>query len=300
MANLNKGSATSKIQFGLPLTQPSKQTILPIITAAARVVGFFPIAETTFTGTETTFALPDGSVPITTVTLPPKNTSNIFDEGRVQQYMAAHWPEGPGTLSTALVTTPAYTDLKPWLGYKELVTGDIPNGLGYYSWWSMPEVHWLNHFGRGVFLESLVFNMDKYPYTAPPSPSNPTVTTPQTLRWACTADLTSFQQDCAFFDFSWTTLFQTQFPPDTTQEGAGLVPLSIATTSNPAGGFFKASVVQSQGQGIIGGGGVVFNTVRILRLQDPTAGTYTFDFTISASQNGQVQQVPVVLNLTVV
>lgn len=299
MANLNYGSSTSKIQFGLALAQSSTQTILPIVTAAGRVVGFFPITETVFTGSETVFTLADGSVPITTVTLPPKNTSNVFNEGRVQQYMAAHWPEGPGTLSTSLVKSPTYTDLKPWLGYTELVTGDIPNGLGYYSWWSMPETHWLNHFGRGVFIESLMFNMDKYPYSAPPSPSNPTVTTPQTLRWACTADLTSFQQDCAFFDFNWVTLFQAQFPVDTTQEGAGLVPLSIATTSNPAGGFFKASVVQSQGQAIIGGGGVVFNTVRILRLQDPTAGTYVFDFTISASENGSVVSVPVVLNLTV-
>jgi hypothetical protein len=288
----------SQIQFGLALAQPSKQTILPIITTKGAVKGFFPIASTTFTGTETTYALSQGDVPITTVTLPPKNVSNIFDEGRVQQYMGAYWPDGPGTLDTALVTIPTYSDLSPWLGYRELVTADIPNGLGYYSWWSMPEVHWINHFSRGVFLESMMFNMEDYPYV-PQTTTPPPVTTPATLRWATTVNLASFAADCSWFDFNWVALFKTSYPP--TDDGLNnFVPLSIVTDTNPAGGFFKASVVQGQGQGIISGGGVVFSTVRILRLADPTAGTYTFTFTISATQNGVVVNVPATLNLTVV
>lgn len=299
MANLNYGSATSKIQFGLPLNQPSTQTILPIVLTTGRVVGFFPITSTTFTGAETTFALSQGSVPITTVTLPPKNVHNVYDEERIQQYMAASWPEGPGTLSNTAVTSPAYSDLKPWLGYSELITGDNPNGLGYYSWWSMPEVHWINHFSRGVFIDSLIYSMTESAYV-PSNPSAPPVTTPQTLRWATTVNLASFQLDCSFYDFNWVTLFQTAFPPDNTQTGNGVVPLTIAVASNPPGGFFKASVVQSQGQMVLPGGGATFNTVRILRLADPTPGTYTFNFTISATEQGQVLTVPAVLNMTIV
>jgi hypothetical protein len=294
------GSPTSKVELGLPLKQPSKQTILPIITEKAKVVGFFPITTTTFTGTERVFALPDGNVPITSVTLPPKNATSFFDEGRVDQYMAAYWPEGPGTLKPYAQTNPTYRTLKPWLGYKEFVTADIPNDLGYYSWWSMPEVHWINHFGRGVFIDSLIYGMDKYPYVAPPAPPNPPVTTPQTLRWACTVNMASFQIDCAFFDFNWITLFKTTFPPDSTQEGWATIPLTLEIVSNPPGGYFKASLVQSQGQVIIPGGGVTYDTVRILRLQDPPANTYEFKFNINATRNGIALSVPATLELTVV
>src|SRR5271167_1130585 len=108
----------SMIQFGLPLTMPSTQTIIPILDQYGKAAGFFPITSTTFLGTETTYMLPDGTVDITTVTLPPKvqNNTNV---SRVSQYMAA-------------VYDPAQVSLAPWRGYKEFVDSTIPNNIGFY------------------------------------------------------------------------------------------------------------------------------------------------------------------------
>jgi len=277
----------SGIQFGLPLTQPSKQILLPIVLTSGKVVGFFPIAETTFAGTETTFALTEGPVPITTVTLPPKNNTGTYDENRVQQYMAAQWPEVDDSAM-------------PWIGYTELVRPDIPNNIGYYSWWSMPTVMWFQHFGRGSYLDAMKFNLDKY-VTAPPSPPGPpVVTTPQTLNWATSINVVAFGAQCSFFDFNWVDLFKTQFIEDPSQAGNTVIPLTLTVTSNPPGGYFKASTVSAQGsQVVVPGGGVQFNTVRILRLQDPPAATYTFNFSISANVNGTIESVNAVLNLQV-
>jgi hypothetical protein len=309
--SIPKGSASSMIQFGaaFPAGVTPKQTILPIFTAAGVVVGFFPITSTTFTGTERTFALASGTVPITSVTLPEKNKLSFLDnQYRNEYFMAAVWPEGPGTVGPTLVypanpSNPSQTitarEFQPWRGYLEFVDGAKPNSIGYYSWWSMPAVKWFNHFGLGTYLNALVNDLD-FPIPAPPSTNPPTPVTPQTLRWACTANAESLLLDCAFFDFNWVSEFKLAFQQDTTQQGNGALPMSIAVTSNPAGGYFKASVVQGLGQSVIAGGGVVFDTIRILRLEDPPAGSYTFNFSISQSQNGTTSTVPVVLTLTVV
>jgi hypothetical protein len=302
-----KGSAGSMIQFGQPFPEPIAQTILPIITAAGVVVGFFPITSTTFAGTETSFALASGTIPVSSVALPPKVTTNTLEGFRNEYYMAAMWPEGPGTLGPTIVQpanpyNPSQTilsrDFSPWRGYPEFVDGALPNNLGYYSWWSMPTVMWLHHFGRGTYLNALINDLNM-PIPTPPSGTPPTPVTPVTLRWVCSASIESFLIDCAYFDFNWVSEFQVAYPPDTTQYGNAQTPMSITVVSNPAGGYFKASVVQGQGQTIIGGGGVVYDTIRILRLSDPPAGSYTFDFNINVSVNGQIQAIPVVLTLTI-
>jgi hypothetical protein len=277
-------------QYGLPLNSPSVQTVLPIMTTSGNVVGFFPIARTTFQGTETTFTLTEGPVPITTVTLPPKNVTGVWDEQRVTQFMACQWPEVDDAL-------------EPWIGYTELVSSNIPNTLGFYSRWALTPTKMINFFGRGAYLDSLKFSMANFVNPGAASPENPNVTTPQALRWATTVNLAAFEQNCNFFDFNWATLFQAQFDPDPNVQNTGnaVIPLSISIASNPAGGFFKASVVTGQGgQTIYPGGGVVFNTVRILRLQDPPAGTYVFTFDVSMNNNGVVTQTTATLNLTVV
>ncbi len=309
--SIPKGSASSMIQFGAPYPTgaTTKQTILPIITEAGVVVGFFPIVSTTFHGTERTFALASGTVPITSVTLPNKNTTSFLDNNyRNELYMAAMWPEGPGTVGPKLVypanpNNPNQTitarEFAPWRGYAEFVDGAKPNGLGYYSWWSMPAVRWMNHFALGTYLNALVNNLD-FPIPAPPAPPSLTPVTPQALRWSCTANAESMLLDCAYFDFNWVSEFQLAYKPDPNQIGNGVLPMNISVVSNPVGGFFKASVVQGLGQTIIPGGGVVYDTIRILRLDDPTAGNYTFNFSISMSQNGTNTSVPVVLTLTVV
>jgi hypothetical protein len=305
-----KGSASSMVQFGQPF--PSgftvKQTILPIITAAGVVVGFFPITSTTFTGTERTFALASGTVPITSVALPNLNSQPLLESYRNELYMAAMWPEGTGALGPVIVYPPdpnhagqtiQYRDLAPWRGYPEFVDGANPKTLGYYSWWSMPVTLWRHHFSKGTYLNALTNDLD-FPIPAPPSTNPPTPVTPQTLRWSCTANAESMLIDCAYFDFNWVNEFQLAYQPDPDQTGNAVVPMSISVVSNPAGGFFKASVVQGLGQTILAGGAVVYDTIRILRLADPTAGNYTFDFSISTSVNGATVSVPAVLTLAIV
>jgi hypothetical protein len=280
----------SSTQYGLPLAVPSKQTVLPILTTSGSCVGFFPIASTTFAGTETSFTLSEGAVPITTVTLAPKNTTNVYDEQRVEQFMAAQWPE-------------VDDGIMPWLGYTELVPSNIPNTLGFYSRWALTPTKMINFFGRGAYLNSIKFNLADFVNPSPAAPGNPQLTTPQALRWATTVNMAAFDPSCAFFDFNWVTQFNAVFNPDTNTQNTGnfVTPLNISIASNPAGGFFKASVVTGQGgQTIYAGGGVVFNTIRIIRLQDPTAGTYVFTFNISMNTNGVVTQTTATLDLTVV
>jgi hypothetical protein len=305
-----KGSASSMIQFGQPFPTgvTSTQTILPIITAAGVVVGFFPITSTTFTGTERTFALASGTIPITSILLPNKNATSFLDENRIDLYMAAYWPENTGSLGSTITfppdpNNPGQTietrEFSPWIGYPEFINGSNPKTIGYYSWWSMPAVLWLNHFSRGTYLNALKNNLDA---TVPPPATGtpPAPVTPQTLRWACTANYESMLLDCAFLDFNWYNEFKLAYATDAGQTGNAVTPMSISVTANPPEGYFKASVVQGQGQTIIAGGGVVYDTVRIMRLDDPTAGDYTFNFTISTSYNGQTLSVPAVLTLTVV
>lgn len=312
---IKKGSPSSRNTFGIkfPTGVTVKQTILPVMTVFNRIVGFFPIASTTFDGTERTYALASGTIPITSVALPAKNETSYLDENRQELFMVAFWPEGTGELSTT--TNPntlpwrrdpddagkqltTFRDLEPWLGYPEFVDGGRPKAIGYYTWWSMPAVLWKNYFGRGVYLDALVNDMDEPIVARDPTP-NPPVTTPQTLRWACTANKESFQLDCAWYDFNWITQFKTAYPSDSEQIGNGLVPMSIEIATNPPGGFFKAVVVQSV-QTIIAGGAPVFDTVRILRLADPDAGDYTFTFNIKASINGSTVSIPATLTMTVV
>jgi hypothetical protein len=276
----------SMIQFGLPLLMPSTQTIIPILDTYGKAEGFFPITSTTFTGTETSYMLPDGPVAVTTVTLPPKvqNNTNV---SRVSQYVAA-------------VYDPAQVSLKPWLGYKEFVSSAIPNNIGFYSWWSMPPGNWFQHFGAGIFINSFEFGMNEYVYTAPTSQGAPTVGNPNaTLTWSCTVDLAAFANNSAsFLDLNWLDLFNASLENNPNYSpGQQIIPLSITTTSNPPGGYFKASIVQALGaQVTLPGGGQLFDSIRILRLMDPPAGTYDFSFNIEDNLGNTT---PVTLTLTV-
>lgn len=273
--------------YGAGLSQPSVQTILPVITESGRIMGFYPIAKTTFAGTETSFTLashPSVPVPITSVQLPPKNAQNVNSEQRVEEYMAAMWPANQD-------------GLKPWIGYSELVSANDPQYLGYYSRWSMPVVHIMHRFAYGAYLEGLFVNMNQTVSV----PSTPTPATPQnaTISWATSQPVAAFQQECAYLDFNWVNLFQTNNVVTSQAGGTQVIPVSITVTSNPAGGVFKASALQGIGMTQVPGGAVQFNTIRILRLAQPTAGSYTFTFNVTANVNGAVQTYPVTLTLTV-
>lgn len=103
--------------FGRPLDKPSKQTILVAMgRPSGKIYGYFSIAETTFDGTETEFTMPDGKVPVQSITHPTyqhptANTRNAgLSDGKnymtggrlniartnspvVGQYMAAVWDD---------------------------------------------------------------------------------------------------------------------------------------------------------------------------------------------------------------
>jgi hypothetical protein len=284
----------SQLIFGLPLNEPSVQTILPFITDSGRIYGFFPIAQTTFNGTEQTFTVDGGArtVNLQTVSLPPMNTSNFYMQGQrqVSQYMAAYFPI-------------SQEGIQPWMSYSSIVL-PTPGKLRMYSWWSMPGATLVNHFSRGVFLDAMEFKLNPS-VPIPLSPISPPVTTPQALTWAASLDLQAFAANCSFLDFNWLSLFQTAYTNDPNNlQGNAVLPIAVTQITNPAGGYFKA-VVLAGGMGstqiAIPGGGVVYDTIRIIRLQDPPAGTYTFTFQISYTNGGIQQTTPVTatLNLTV-
>lgn len=274
-------------QYGLPLAAPSQQTILPIITSKGRLMGFYPITSTTFAGNERTFSLSDfPNVPITTVTLPTQVQDGIGSGhgGRVRQYMAAQWPQNQ-------------EGRRPWLGSASLVA---PEDTGYYSWWSLPTESIMKHFGRGNLVNSLLVRMNIVPAT-PGTPSAPAGTN-AALKWVASVDNVSLDTQCPFIDFNWVQLFQTGFEADVTQQGDAVLPVRIDTVSNPAGGAFKAAIVQTMGgQQSVAGGSVIFNTVRIMKLADDVAAAdYVFTFNISYVKAGKQLVTPVTLTLTVV
>jgi hypothetical protein len=285
----------SQLIFGLPLNEPSKQTILPYITDSGRIYGFFPISLTTFQGTEQTFTVDAGArtVNLQTVTLPAMNSANtVLDNAqRVQQYMAAYFPI-------------SQEGIQPWRTFSSIVL-PTPSKLRMYSWWSMPGATLVNHFSRGVFLNALEFAMNpSVPIPLPPV--TPPVTTPQTLSWAATIQQQTLQSECSFIDFSWLELFQANVnanDPNNLQ-GNNILPIAVTSIVNPPGGYFKAVVLagaMGSNQVAIPGGGVIYNTIRIIRLQDPPAGAYTFTFQISYTNGGVVQTTPATatLNLNV-
>jgi hypothetical protein len=288
--------SSSTLIFGQPFAAPIKHTVLPVIErvigrqvgvlpppASARIVGYLPIAETEFTGTETTFTVQagaGGAVNVSSLRLPTKvqDGSGLH---QVQEYMVAYYdqPESSG---------------QPWLGYPSFIGTD---DTGYYSWWSLPTITRFHHYGRGVLFGSLWSRMNIYPAPASTNPPTPPGEN-GTLRWAASMNLASAGNECAFFDFNWMELFQSNPPPGTMP--GQLTPLAIMVTAQPEDGEFKAAVLQRET--VLPGGGVVYNTVRIIRMLDNVvAQDYEFTFQISqVDTEGRMGTTDVTLTLTVV
>jgi hypothetical protein len=242
-------------QYGLPFVEPVKQTILPVInTLTNEISGFFAIEETDFDGTETEFELLEGEVSITTVTLHPRiqDGSNYG----VPQYMAAYYND-------------LEFRLRPWLGYTSFVD---TNSTGFYRWFSMPTQGQTLHFGPGVLIGNLTITMDNESYT--PATPTPPEAEDATLRWAASMALNSSQMVCGFFDFQWPYLFQAK---------SSAQPLSIEIIANPPGGEFKSTLVAQPT--VAPGGAIQFNTVRIIKLQDPAPGDYEFTYRVTDDKN---------------
>jgi hypothetical protein len=262
-------------KYGLPLTTPSRQTILPALTQDGHVRGWYPITARTFTGSETSFTLSDSGnggagtvVPLMTVTQ---------DSGRgLPQYMAAVWPSGLAA------------NYQPW-GSTLLQKPDV----GYYHWYSMATESWFEHFGGGALIDGLLGGTLNLAVSAASNPSAPTVTTPLALTWQASIEYAMLNGDCPFFDFNWITLFNAK---------SATAAQRIVVTSNPAPvapdplPYLVASVIGVPT--INTAGATIYDTIRIMKLGDEVpAGSYAFGFTVYDELG---QTTTVTLNLTVV
>ena len=255
-------------QYGKPLVQPSKQTLIPAMTEDGRVWGFYPIPSTTFTGTETSFEVESGvTVPLKTVTVDADPYLHTLT-----QYMAAVWPIG---LPHKYV---------PWAS-SNLIAKDE----GYYRWYSMPTATWFTHFGKGLVIEAITNNLD----TEVPVPVAPTPPEAEdaSMEWQASLDYRAMLGPCGFFDFNWMTVFNTK----STKEPQRIVvvsnPAPVAPATTPS---MKATVI---GIPQASGNGVIYDTVRIMKLADALEPQdYVFEFQVVDTKN---QRTDVTFTLTV-
>ncbi len=251
-------------KLGLPLEAPVAQTILPVMCDNGNIMGFFTIGATTFDGTETEFALAEGDVALTSITL-PKGVDNGSGYG-VEQYMAVYYEQ---------------PRLREWLGYAAFVS---VNDTGYQLSYSMPSQGWVTRMNRGTLITNLSVQMDTL--TTVVEPEVPPNVQNGAVRWAAAMNVNSPQlKSCGFFDFNWVALFQAK---------SKATPLRIEVVNNPASGEFKSSLVPNPV--VMPLGGIEFNTVRIIKLKDVEAGVYVFNYLVIDDKN---QSTPCVLTLTV-
>jgi hypothetical protein len=272
LAQANRIGVRAGIQLGLPLDTPSSQTILPVIVGNRNgpkdtngaplmtngtLLGWFSIAQTVFAGTERTFAMPEGNLPINSVTLPDLVTGS--EQHRVQQYMAA-------------VFNDLDEKVKPWLGF----AGFIDTRESQYALqWFMPTEGTGYRLNKGPLLRDLTERMDVDAGGGIPSVPAPTATA-GSLTWAVSLTMADMAPDCGFFDFNWVELFNAQT--------VGYEPLKIEIVGNPASGEFKTTVVPFPT--VLPQGSVEFNTLRIIKLKPVTAGDYQFNYKITDTHGG--------------
>lgn len=220
------------------------------MTDTGQVHGFIPIETQIFDGTEKTILTPDGELAITAVSLP---TSGDDGSGmRVLQYMA-------------IVYTSAQAASRPWLGLTNFVNNE---SSGYYSQWFMTTSGMFSHFGLGTLLTALTVGTgDPVVETAAPSPSL------KTFNWAATIPKDALTVN--FFDVNWVKLLQSSLPQSEEVWG-------IKTISGPVGGEFKATIV---GQPIATTFGLLFPTLRFIKLKPIEAQNYDFQFEAQTSNS---------------
>jgi hypothetical protein len=283
LAQANRVGVRAGNQLGLPLAAPSTQTIIPVIVGNRNgpvddaghqlmtngtIVGWFSIASTTFDGTERSFTMTEGPLPITTVTLPQLVQGSPTH--RVEQYMAA-----------------VFNDLdektKPWLGFH----GFIDTRESQYALqWFMPTQGQGYRFNRGPLITDLTVRMNANAGGGIPAVPPPVVT-PAGLKWAVALTMADMAPDCGFFDFNWVELFKAQT--------VGYEPLKIEIVSNPASGEFKTTIVPFPVT--LPQGSVEYNTLRIIKLQPVSAGDYEFNYLVKDTHGGST---PVKFTLTII
>lgn len=284
---------SSTLVLGQEFQQPLAHTILPVAVVnvqkfpagatSLRIVGYFPISETEFDGTETSFTLASGDVQVSSVRYPQGLRRTIDNEGteRLNEYMVAVWPQSG-------------VDAEPWRGHPEFIPFQ---NTGYFRRWSQPSSGAILNYGTGVLLGSIWQNMAIRSDAADPVVPPVVPGDDGTLRWVASMDIASTGHPCDFFDFNWWDTFQADPPPNLDLNT--VVPLRISTVSNPDTGEFKAAVLQRQT--IVPGGAPVFTDIRIIKMVDsPPAGDYTFEFRIFMNHEGVELSHDVELTLTVV
>ena len=292
------GRFATSPQIGLGLSSPSNQTILPVMLwPSGSIMGFFAIASTTFVGSETSFALSEGNIPIVNVTLPanPK---------RVNQFMAAVYTDpayqnsamsdvngmntgagAPQALVNAAILGLPSAEYSPWLGYHAMID---TNHTGYNYRHVMGTEAWFSIMNAGNLIGSLQTSMSQV--ITSPSPQAPPTGANAELRWVATMNVSSNNLPNSFFDFNWQVMFNASSTSTT--------PVTIQVVSNPSVGTLKAVLVTgSTGQSYDALGNVNFTTVRIIKMGDTTPGVYVFSFTVTDNLN---QVTPVTLALTLV
>lgn len=272
LAQANRTGVRAGNQLGLPLAQPSTQTILPVIVGNRNgpvdadgnqemtngmILGWFSIASTIFDGTEREFAMPEGLLPITTVTLP--NLIAGTDQQRVPQYMAA-------------VFNDVDAKVRPWLGFADFID---TRESQYALQWFMPTMGQGYRFNRGPLVKNLTVGMSADAGGGSPSVAPPTAAAGK-LSWTVALTMADMAPDCGFFDFNWVELFKAQT--------VGYEPLKIEIVSNPASGEFKTTLVPFPT--VLPQGSVEFNTLRIIKLKPIAAGDYEFQYRIKDTHGG--------------
>lgn len=230
-----------------------KQNFLPVV-CNETVLGVVPIAETTFTSGSTTATV---------------NGSTVNIEWRSKNI------DGNSPVAFAILPITATSQRSGY--YKQLyptlidvnqlvlkprwfaVSGLITNRL-------LPDQNGLMHFlSTGIDTGSITSVV----------PSAPTATGASFI-WNITTNFIGTSA-CTFTDINWLELLAVSHP--------NIEPVSISLSDPTPSSLLtsiRAYVVQTPG--VFGAGGVVYNTLRFVKIRadDPTPGTYTYNATITA------------------
>ncbi len=267
-------------KYGLPLAANSIQNILPAITEDGLIKGWYPIAETTFTGAETTFALSDATVPVKSVTVdaaPEVTATEKVVPPRTFSYMAAVFPKGLAA------------NLCPWSS-----ADLIPPEANVGSRWSLTTQNGaLLIEGTSLLVQGLKgLNLDRLGAALPTPIPAPSVTTPLAMTWNSSLAYNLINGACSFFEFNWVTLFEASSPD--------ITPLSISVVSVPPNIHGSAPFAATRvGPAVATPNGNVYTTIRVVRLHEPgliPTGVYVFVFRVLGAGGLTAD---VTLNLTI-
>lgn len=233
-----------------------KQNFLPLV-AGEQVLGVVPIVEATFSEGSTTATVNGATVPIEWRIKNIDGSSPVAfailpvsaSDNRQNRYKQQY----PTLIDiTQLLVRPK------WMAVTSLVTNNL-----------LPVQNGVMHFlSTGIDSGSIAAVVQ-----APPTASD------GTFVWNITTNFIGTSA-CTFTDINWTELVATSYP--------GLEPVSI-TLSDPAPSSLlthvRAYVVQTPG--IVGAGGISYNTLRFVKVRgdDPTPGTYTYNATVTSKNN---------------